>query len=107
MRLEHSPIVLNVFRTTLQWLHARPIHMLPGVYEQSRADTELSLGTVPSGCILDTPALRSLAQPLIYILGTVCDQGTGKCCTASLETCARLGSCCESIRSHHPMAQRG
>src|SRR5438132_8273816 len=107
MRLEHCPIVLNVFRTTPQWLHVRSAHMLPGVYEQSRTDTELSLGAVPSACILDTPALCSLAQSLIYILGTVGDQGTGKGCTASLETCARLGSCCGSIRSHHPMAQRG
>src|SRR6266508_992007 len=107
MRREHSPIVLNVFRTTLQWLHARPIHMLPGVYEQSLADTELSLGAVPSGCILDTPALRSLAQPLIYILGTVCDQGTRKGCTTSPETCTQLGSCCGSIRSLLPKVQRG
>src|SRR6266540_3133755 len=107
MRREHSPIVLNVFRTTLQWLHVRPIHMLPEVYEQSLANTELSLGAVPSGCIPDTPALHSLAPPLIYILGTVGDQGTGKGCTASPETCARLGSCCGSIRSHLPKVQRG
>src|SRR6266540_3175495 len=107
MRREHSPIVLNVFRTTLQWLHVRPIHTLPGVYEQSLANIELSLGAVPSGCILDTPTLHSLAQPLIYILGTVGDQGTRKGCTASPETCVRLGSCCGSIRSHHPMAQHG
>src|SRR5438105_7787934 len=107
MRLEHSPIVPNVFCTAPQMLHVRPIHMLPGVYEQSRADTELSLGTVPSGCIPDTPALHSLAQPLIYILGTVGDQGTGKGCTASPETCTRLGSCCGSIRSHPPKVQCG
>src|SRR5438105_8610824 len=81
--------------------------LLPGVYEQSRTDTELSLGVVPSGCIPDTPVLRSLAQPLIYILGTVGDQGTGKSGTSSLETCARLGSYCGSIRSHLPMVQRG
>src|SRR5438128_12466736 len=107
MRREHPPIVLNVFRTTLQWLHARPIHMLPGVYERSLADTELSLGAVPSGCIPDTPALHSLAQSWIHILGTVDDQGTGKGCTAPLETYTQLGSCCGSIRSHLPMAQRG
>src|SRR5438034_5149109 len=107
MRLEHFPIVLNAFRTTPQWLHGRSTHMLPGVYEQSRTDTELSLGAVPNGCIPDTPALRSLAQPLIYILGTVGDQGTGKGCTASLETCTQLGSCCGSIRSHPPKVQRG
>src|SRR5438128_10833538 len=99
MRLEHFPIVLNVFRTTPQWLHVRSTHMLPGVYEQSRTDTELPLGAVPSGCIPDTPALRSLAQSFIYILGTVGDQGTGKGCTASPETCARLRSYCGSIRS--------
>ena len=107
MRREHSPIVLNVFRTTLQWLHVRPIHTLPGVYEQSLANTKLSLGAVPSGCIPDTPALHSLAPPLIYILDTVGDLGTGKGCTASPETCTQLGSCCGSIRSHLPMAQRG
>ena len=107
MRQEHSPIVLNVFRTTLQGLHVRPVHMLPGVYEQSLADTELSLGAVPSGCIPYTPTLHSLAQSLIHILGTVGDQGTGKGCTASPETCTQLGSCCGSIRSHLPMAQRG
>src|SRR5438105_15330325 len=107
MRRGHSPIVLNVFRTALQWLHARPIHMLPGVYEQSLADTGLFLGAVPSGCIPDTPALHSLAPPLIYILGTVVDQGTGKGCTASLETCTQLGNCCGSIRSHLPKVQRG
>src|SRR5438128_2360575 len=107
MRLEHFPIVLNVFRTTPQWLHVRSTHMLPGVYEQSRADTELSLGAVPSGCIPDTPALHSLAPYLIYILGTVGDQGTGKGCTASPETCTQPGNCCGSIRSHLPMAQRG
>src|SRR6266542_7058335 len=107
MRLEHSPIVLNVFCTTPQWLHVRSAHMLPGVYEQSRADTELSLGAVPSGCIPDTPALRSLAQSWIHILGTVDDQGTGKGCTASPKICTQLGSCCGSICSHLPMAQRG
>src|SRR6266508_313154 len=107
MRREHSPIVLNVFRTTLQWLHARPIHRLPGVYEQSLADTELSLGAVPSGCITDTHVLHSLAQSLIHILGTVGDQGTGKGRTTSQETCTQLGSCCGSIRSHLPMVQRG
>src|SRR5438045_2487020 len=106
MSREHSPIVLNVFRTTLQWLHVRPTHMLPGVYEQSLADTELSLGAVPNGCIPDTPALHSLAQSLIHILRIVGDQGTGKGCTASPETCTRLGSCCGSIRSHPPKVQR-
>src|SRR6266540_7566578 len=107
MRREHSPIVLNVFRTTLQWLHAQPIHMLPGVYEQSLAGTELSLGAVPSGCIPDTPALHSLAQSLIHIPGTVGDQGTGKGRTASPKTCTQLGSCCGCIRSHLPKVQRG
>ena len=107
MRREHSPIVLNVFRTTLQGLHVRPAHMLPGVYEQSLADTGLFLGAVPSGCIPDTSALHSLAQPLIYILGIVGDQGTGKVCTASPETCTQLGSYCGSIRSHLPKVQRG
>src|SRR5438105_13543020 len=106
MRREHSPIVLNVFHTTLQWLHARPIHRLPGVYEQSLADTELSLGAVPSGCIPDTPALHSLAQSLIHILGTVGDQGTGKGRTASPETCTQLGNCCGSIRSHLSKVQQ-
>src|SRR5438132_10341553 len=107
MRREYSPIVLNVFRTPLQWPHVRPVHMLPGVYEQSLADTGLFLGAVPSGCITNTPALHSLTQPLIYILGTVGDQGTGKGCTTSLETCTRLGSCCGSICSHLPKVQRG
>src|SRR6266498_2579618 len=107
MRQGHSPIVLNVFRTALQWLHARPIHMLSGGCEQPLADTGLFLGAVPSGCIPDTPALHSLAPPLICILGTVGDQGTGKGCTASPETCARLGSCCGSIRSHLPKVQCG
>src|SRR6266542_5196435 len=100
MRLEHFPIVPNAFHTAPQWLHVRPIHMLPRVYEQSLADTELSLGAVPSGCTPDTPALHSLTQPLIHILGIVGDQGTGKGCTASPETCTQLGSCCGSIRSH-------
>ena len=107
MRLKHSAIVPNAFRTAPQRIHVRPIHMLPGVYEQSLANIELSLGAVPSGCIPDTPTLHSLAQPLIYILGTVGDQGTGKGCTASPETCTRLGSCCGSIRSHLPKVQRG
>src|SRR6266498_3401617 len=92
MRREHSPIVLNVFRTTLQWLHVRPLHTLPGVYEQSLANTELSLGAVPSGCIPDTPALHSLAQSLIHILGTVGDQGTGKGHTASPKTEIQLSA---------------
>src|SRR6266508_1888517 len=107
MRLEHSPIVPNVFRTAPQWLHVRPIHMLPGGYERSLVDTKLSRGAVPSGCIPDTPALHSLAQSLIHILGIVGDQGTRKGCTASPETCTQLGSCCGSIRSHLPKVQRG
>src|SRR6266498_928226 len=107
MRREHSPIVLNAFRTAPQWLHVRPTHMLPGVYEQSLANTELSLDAVPSGCIPDTPVLRSLSQSLLHILGTVGDQGTGKGYTASLENYIQLDSCCGSIRSHLPMAQRG
>src|SRR6266540_1539612 len=107
MRLEHSPIVLNVFRTTPQWLHVRSTHMLPGVREQSLADTELSLGAVPSRCIPDTPVLYSLAQSLIHILGTVGDQGNGKGRTASPKTCTQLGCCCGSIRSHLPKVQRG
>src|SRR6266508_967505 len=107
MRREHSPIVLNVFRTTLQGLHVRLVHMLSGVYEQSLADTRPFLGTVPSGCIPDTPALHSLPQSSIHILGTVGDQGTGKSCTASPKTCTQLGSCCGSIRSHLPKVQRG
>src|SRR6266540_4608585 len=107
MRREHSPIVSNAFRTAPQWLHVRPIHMLPGVYKQSLANIELFLDAVPSGCILDTPALRSLSQSLMHILGTVGDQGTGKGYTTSLEYYAQLGSCCGSIRSHLPMAQRG
>src|SRR5438105_3912693 len=41
MRREHSPIVLNVFRTTLQGLHVRPVHMLPGVYEPYLLNGEL------------------------------------------------------------------
>src|SRR6266540_5671856 len=107
MRLEHSPIVPNVFRTAPQWLHVRPTHMLPGGYEQSLADTKLSLGAVPSGCIPDTPALRSLSQSLLHTLGTVGDQGTGKGYTTFLENYTQLGSCCGSIRSHLPMAQCG
>src|SRR5205809_1617624 len=107
MRLEHSPIGPNVFRIAPQWLHVRPIHMLPGGYERSLVDTELSRGAVPSRCILDTPALRSLAQSLIHILGTVGDQGTGKGRTTSPKTCTQLGSCCGSIRSHLPKVQRG
>src|SRR6266542_6812416 len=100
MRLEHSTIVPNVFRTAPQWLHVRPIHRLPGVYEQSLANTELSLDVVPSGCTPDTPALRSLSQSLLHILGTVGDQGTGKGYTASQENYIQLGSYCGSIRSH-------
>src|SRR6266498_3588236 len=107
MRLEHSPIVPNVFRTAPQWLHVRSIHMLPGGYERSLVDTELSRGAVPSGCIPDTPALRSLTQSLIHIMGTVGGQGTEKDCTASPETCTQLGSCCGSIHSHLPRAQHG
>src|SRR6266508_5462835 len=107
MRLEHSPIVPNAFRTALQWLHVRPTHMLPGVYEQSLANIELSLDEVLNGCILDTPALCSLSQSLLHILGTVGDQGTRKGYTTSLENYTQLGSCCGSIRSHLPMAQRG
>src|SRR6266498_4003044 len=107
MKLEHSAIVPNAFRTAPQWLHVRPIHMLPGVYEQSLANTELSLDAVPSGCIPDTPALHFLSQSLLHILGTVGDQGTGKGYTTSLENYTQLGSCYGSIRSHLPMAQRG
>src|SRR5438105_6685160 len=107
MRLEHSPIVPNAFRTAPQWLHVRPTHMLPGVYEQSLANTELSLDAVPSGCIPDTPALHSLSQSLLHILGTVGDPGTEKGYTTSLENYTQLGSCCRSIHSHLPMAQRG
>src|SRR6266508_3931114 len=107
MRLEHSPIVPNAFRTAPQWLHVRLIHMLPGVYEQSLANIELSLDAVPSGCIPDTPALRSLSQSLLHILGTVGDQGTGKGYIASPKSYTQLGSCCGSIRSHLPMVQRG
>src|SRR5438105_13874794 len=103
MRLEHSPIVPNAFRIAPQWLHVRLIHMLPGVYEQPLANTELSLDEVLNGCILDIPTLRSLSPSLLHILGTVGDQGTGKGYTASLEHYTELGSCCRSIRSHLPM----
>src|SRR5438105_15599672 len=107
MRLEHSPIVPNAFRIAPQWLHVRLTHMLPRVYEQSLANTELSLDEVLNGCIIDTPALRSLSQSLLHILGTVGDQGTGKGYTASPKNYTQLGSCCGSIHSHLPMAQRG
>src|SRR6266542_4892702 len=107
MRLEHSTIVPNAFRTAPQWLHVRPTHMLPGVYEQSLANTELSLDAVLNGCIPDTPVLRSLSQSLLHILGTVGDQGTGKGYTTSLENYTQLGSCCGSIRSHLPKVQHG
>src|SRR5438105_3069224 len=107
MRLEHSPIVPNAFRTAPQWLHVRLTHMLPEVYEQSLANTELSLDEVLNGCILGIPAPRSLSQSLLHILGIVGDQGTGKGYTACLENYTQLGSYCGSIRSHLPMAQRG